>query len=753
MTKIKLVSLIIVFLAGILLNFGLAGSAQAALTCSVSTACGTGETAVFKMSDRSNAHAETSGSYPYFVCCSGATGMGTSCSNNFAYVLRVSGTTNAHVEKSDQTTAGYSNVCLSASSGPVITCSYSSGSCPADSTCLASISSTTNAHVGDCVTSPYTTRVCCSMANTIVVTTNDASLVTGTSARLNGTLTYNGGENCTVSFDWGDTISYGSTTTVSGLKTTGESFSSDIGISTKGKLYHFRAKAQNSTLNATGSDKTFFVLPDAPTSSVANAVSYNRIDLSWTKGAGAVSTIIRRGVGSCPASTTDGSQACGGAITGTSCNDTVGLVENTSYCYRAWSLASDEGREEYSLGYSQVSATTLTKVDVTTLSASSIVGTSAILNGRLDNDGGQPCNLWFKWGDNLPYTASTTYSANQRSVVSFGYLFPTGSLTKGKAYHFQAAASNAGDSDLGNDSTFITLPDAPTGLTANAISYGQIDLSWTKGTGATSTIIRRGVGSCPATTTDGSPACGGAITGTSCNDTAGLVESTNYCYRAWSLASEEGLNAYSIGFSEASASTPAAPAFNFTISLVPTSRSINQGSQATSVVTVVLTEGTTQPISFSTSSLPSGVTVSFSPASCSPNTSCTSIMTIYTTVSTPLGTHSINVYGNGGGKERSASLSLTVKIAGATINPPTVVTNLATSIAETSADLNGSLTDMGGASSVLVWFEWGTSTSYGHTTSPVSMAATGTIPSARITGLTSGVTYYFKAMAKNGVSW
>jgi hypothetical protein len=96
MAKIKLASLIIVFLTGILLNFGLAGSAQAALSCSVKATCDTGETPVFRMSATTNAHAEkntqSTGGYSN-VCCS-ATGLtlGTDCAAaNKAVVLRIYG--------------------------------------------------------------------------------------------------------------------------------------------------------------------------------------------------------------------------------------------------------------------------------------------------------------------------------------------------------------------------------------------------------------------------------------------------------------------------------------------------------------------------------------------------------------------------------------------------------------------------------------------------------------------------------------
>jgi phosphodiesterase/alkaline phosphatase D-like protein len=80
--------------------------------------------------------------------------------------------------------------------------------------------------------------------------------------------------------------------------------------------------------------------------------------------------------------------------------------------------------------------------------------------------------------------------------------------------------------------------------------------------------------------------------------------------------------------------------------------------------------------------------------------------------------------------------------------PPSVTTGAATNPATTSATLNGNLTDLGTASSVIVSFEWGLTTSYGSVAAgtPPSMTAPGNF-SANLTGLTAKTTYHFKAIA------
>jgi hypothetical protein len=80
---------------------------------------------------------------------------------------------------------------------------------------------------------------------------------------------------------------------------------------------------------------------------------------------------------------------------------------------------------------------------------------------------------------------------------------------------------------------------------------------------------------------------------------------------------------------------------------------------------------------------------------------------------------------------------------------PTVTTKAASSVKDTSATLNGSVNPNGLATTV--YFEYGTSTSYGTKTPAVSAGSgTGTKSvSAAVTGLTGGATYHFRLVATN----
>jgi len=79
-------------------------------------------------------------------------------------------------------------------------------------------------------------------------------------------------------------------------------------------------------------------------------------------------------------------------------------------------------------------------------------------------------------------------------------------------------------------------------------------------------------------------------------------------------------------------------------------------------------------------------------------------------------------------------------------SPPAVATNSASNITDTTATLNGNLSDLGSATSVNVNFQYGTIASYGTPTSVQTLTAGGAFQ-ANITGLTPGTIYHFQANA------
>ena len=80
--------------------------------------------------------------------------------------------------------------------------------------------------------------------------------------------------------------------------------------------------------------------------------------------------------------------------------------------------------------------------------------------------------------------------------------------------------------------------------------------------------------------------------------------------------------------------------------------------------------------------------------------------------------------------------------------PPVVITNSATNVASSSATLNGSVDPHG--LTTTVYFQYGTTTSYGHTTATQSKTGnTYQNVAANIGGLTQSTTYHFRMVATN----
>src|SRR5882724_2387402 len=110
--------------------------------------------------------------------------------------------------------------------------------------------------------------------------------------------------------------------------------------------------------------------------------------------------------------------------------------------------------------------------------------------------------------------------------------------------------------------------------------------------------------------------------------------------------------------------------FNFTIAS-SSNVATSQGSAVSTNINTVLTSGTPKFVSFSVSGLPANVTSSFSSSSCSP--SCSTILTLQTNSSTPVGTYAINVTGRAGGATRTTSFNLSISQATIpTVSPPTI---------------------------------------------------------------------------------
>lgn len=111
------------------------------------------------------------------------------------------------------------------------------------------------------------------------------------------------------------------------------------------------------------------------------------------------------------------------------------------------------------------SVTVLCLPSVTTNAASSISYTSVTLNGYLDNDGGEDCDVWFEYGETTSYGNVANYVWKFSSDELF--TFDITGLSPDTTYHYRAVAENSIGRTNGSDVIFTTSNSVTTNETTN----------------------------------------------------------------------------------------------------------------------------------------------------------------------------------------------------------------------------------------------------------------------------------------------
>ena len=239
------------------------------------------------------------------------------------------------------------------------------------------------------------------------VTTNNASSITASSAQLNGNLDDTGGLTCEVWFEYGETTSYGTSTTKQPKSSTG-SFNQTISALASNTTYHFRACASNTAGSFNGADHTFTTLANVPGTAGFSPVTETSIQANWT----ANGNPVPPGTQYYCENTTKGTNS--GWITDLNWNST-GLVLCTTYHFRVKARNADGVETGWlELGDQKTSCTTDTNlklnpanqtvlngakgtVDIVVEDVTNLMGADITLNfddSKLKYDSSAPGSLW-----------------------------------------------------------------------------------------------------------------------------------------------------------------------------------------------------------------------------------------------------------------------------------------------------------------------------------------------------------------------
>ncbi len=212
------------------------------------------------------------------------------------------------------------------------------------------------------------------------VTTNTTTAITTSVAQLWGYVVEDGGEACTVRFEYGLNTSYGTNTT-NQTKTKGDACSQNLTNLQRGQRYQYRIYANNSIGATVGSNNAFVTRPAEPTNLSVSTKGRRSITLSWTKGLSANKTVIVRKTDGYSPSPGEGTIVYNG--TGTSYVD-GGLSPSTTYYYRAWAYAVWGSLYQRSIAYDGVSETTV--ASATEEPPKAHLATDAYTNGSSTNE-------------------------------------------------------------------------------------------------------------------------------------------------------------------------------------------------------------------------------------------------------------------------------------------------------------------------------------------------------------------------------
>jgi hypothetical protein len=302
-----------------------------------------------------------------------------------------------------------------------------------------------------------------------VATTGTATSVIDTGATLNGTVDANGTAT-TYHFEYGTTASYGSQTaaTSAGSGTSPVSESAAVTGLSPGTTYHFRIVATSAAGTSNGSDQTFTTgVKPSVTTQPATALAADGATLNGSVNPNGYATSYHFEYGTTTAygSQTTSLSAGSGSTAVAESAAISGLTAGATYHFRL--VATNSAGTTVG---ADLTLTTLTPPVATTGSASSVLDTSATLNGTVDPNG-SATSYHFDYGTTASYGSQTASSSAGSGSSAVSESAGVTGLSPGTTYHFRLVATSAAGTSNGADQTFTTGA-APIVMTQAASSIG-----------------------------------------------------------------------------------------------------------------------------------------------------------------------------------------------------------------------------------------------------------------------------------------